>query len=134
MHLSQVNYISALAATVVSFALAFVWYHEAVFGGVFMEVMEMTEQDADASKLAVEFAKQFLVCLMVAAVAAGLRLDAAADAFKLSLLIGIPIAAVIVSQHHWGDLPKIATAIDAGFAYLSVLIFSLFGCLWGKRD
>ena len=132
MNLFQVNFISVLVATGIAFGLGYVWYHEAVFGGIFMEAMGMTEQDADVSKLAVEFAKQFLICLVVATIAAGLELDTIAEAFWLSVLIGIVVVSVIVSQHYWGDLPRIAIAIDAGFAYLSVLIFSLFGCLWGE--
>lgn len=133
MNLSSVNFISVIVATVVTFALGAVWYNEAVFGGIFMEVMGITEQDATASKLAVEFVKQFLVCLVVAALAAGLKLKTVSDAFRLSVLIGIVVVAIIVSQHHWGDMPKAATVIDVGHAYVSVLIYSLFGCLWGKK-
>ncbi len=52
---------------------------------------------------------------------------------KLSFLIGAVVRAVIV-KHHWGGLLKIATAIDVGYSYVSVLIFSLFACLWGKAS
>ena len=133
MSLSSVNFISVIAATVLAFALGAVWYNETVFGGVFMEVMGITEQDGTASKLAVEFTKQFLVCLAVAVIAAGMKLKTVSDAFRLSALIGTVVVAVIASQHHWGGLPKVATVIDAGYGYVSVLIFSLFGCLRGKR-
>lgn len=134
MSLSSVKFISVIAATVAAFVLGAVWYNEAVFGGIFMEAMGITEQDGTASKLAVEFAKQFVVCLAVATVAAGLKLKTVPDALKLSVLIGSVVVAVIVSQHHWGDLPKAATAVDAGYAYVSVLVFSLFGCLWRKES
>ncbi len=131
MKLSSVNYISVLVAAIAGFLLGAVWY--GVFGGIYMEAMGMTETGDTPSKLAVEFVKQFLVCLAVAVIAAGLKLKTAGDAFKLSLLIGIMVVgAVVISQHHWGGLPRIATAIDVGYSYFSVLIFSLFGCLWGK--
>ncbi len=133
MNLSRVNFISVTVATLVAFVVGAVWYNEAVFGVIFMEAVGISEPDDTPSKLAVEFGKQFLVCLSVAAIAAGLGLQTAGDAFKLSVLIGMGIVgAVIFSQHHWGGIPKAATAVDLGYAYLSVLIFSLFACLWRK--
>lgn len=133
MNLSRVNFVSVIAATAAAFVLGAVWYNKAVFGGIFMEAIGVTEANHTPFKLAVEFAKQFLVCLAVALIAAAAGLKTAQDAFKLSVVVGIGIAgAVIVSQHVWGDLPPVATAIDAGYAYVSVLIFSLAACLRGK--
>ncbi|QMU55676.1 MAG: DUF1761 family protein [Candidatus Mycalebacterium zealandia] len=133
MNLLRVNFISVIAATVVAFVFGAVWHDEAVFGGIFMEAMGIVEVDATPLKMAVEFAKQFLICLVVAAIAAGLGLKTTEDAFKLSVIVGIGIVgAVIVSQHTWGGLPMVVTAIDVGYSYVSVLIFSLAACLWGK--
>ena len=133
MYLSRVNYLSVIVAAIAGFALGFVWFSEPIFGGIAMEALGLAEPDGTPSKYAVEFGKQFLVALAVAVIAAGLRLRTAVEAFQLSVLVGVALVAVVVSQHHWGGLPKVFTAIDAVFTYLSVLIFSLFACLWGKN-
>lgn len=137
MHFSSVNWLSVVAATVAAFCLAAVWYHEAVFGGFFMQAMAamgVAAQELTLAKLGVELGKQFLVCLAVAVIATGLKLRTVADAVWLSLLVGIGIVgSVIFAQHHWGGLPLAATLIDLGFAYASVLIYALFACLWRKQ-
>lgn len=137
MHLSSVKWLSVVAGTVVSFCLAAVWYHEAVFGGFFMQAMAamgVAAQEPTLGKLGVELGKQFLVCLAVAVIATGLKLKTIADAIWLSLVVGIGIVgSVVFAQHHWGGLPLAATLVDLGFAYASVLIFSLFACLWRKQ-
>ena len=134
MHFSSVNWLSVVAATVAAFLLGAVWYHPAAFGGVFMQAMGLTAQDYTSAKLGVELGKQFLVCLAVAVIATGLKLKTVADAIWLSLLVGIGIVgSVVFAQHYWGGLPLAATLVDLGFAYISVLIFSLFACLWRKQ-
>ncbi len=135
MKLSSVNYLSALAAAVAAFAFGAFWYHDAIWGTVMMEAMNMPPDSADemTSKLAVEFAKLCVMSVAVSWLAAGLQLKTPGDAFTLSVVTGIAIVgATIVSQHDWGDVPPVVTAIDVGYSYITVLIFSLFGCLWGK--
>ena len=132
MNLSRVNFISVVSATVAAFILGTVLYNEAVFGGIVMEATGITEADGTPLKLAVEFAKQFLVCLAVAVIASSAGMKGVEDAFKLSFVAGTIACAVIVSQHTWGVLPTVVTAIDVGYAYVSVLIFSLTACLWVK--
>lgn len=133
MNLSRVNFVSVIVATVGAFILGAVWYNESVFGGIFMEAMGITEPDDTSLKLAVEFVKQFLICLAVATIASGAGMIGVRDGYKLSFIVGIIVGAVIVSQHTWGDLPKIVTVVDVGYSYVSILIFSLAACLWAKK-
>ncbi|WP_462137004.1 DUF1761 domain-containing protein, partial [Candidatus Mycalebacterium sp.] len=88
LSLSKVNFTSVIIASIIAFVLGAVWYNEAVFGGIFMEVMGITEADDTPLKLAVEFVKQFLVCLAVALIAARAGMIGIRDGYKLSFVVG----------------------------------------------
>ena len=136
MPCSSVNYCSALAAAVTAFAFGFVWYHEAVWGATLMAALGTSPNDAGpmTAKLVVEFVKLCAVSIAVSAIAAGLHFTTALDAFKLSVVIGVGIVGTtIISGLHWADVPPVVAAVDVSYAYVTILIFSLFGCLCGKR-
>ncbi len=134
MKCSSVNYLSALAATVAAFAFGWVWYHDAVWGAVLTAASGVTPDNADmTSQLVVEFIKLFVTSVAVAAIAAGMNLTTAADAFRLSLVIGLGIVGVsIISGLHWAGKPPVVAVIDVGYSYVTILLFSLFGCVWRK--
>jgi hypothetical protein len=125
------DYLAALAATVASFALGFVWYHPKTFGTIWMEGVGLTEEDSKKANMPVIFGANFVVTFLAALALSALftRHAGAVDGLKAGLMVGIFWGATTHVMHTLYEL-RSARTIGIG-ALHDVVHFGLIGLVLG---
>ena len=124
------NYLGALAATVASFALGFVWYHPKTFGTMWMEGVGMTEEKAKQGNMAAIFATTAVVTFLAAlAITAFVGKGGAVDGLKFGLLVGIFWGATTHVMHSVFE-QRSAKVIGLGVAH-DIVHYAIVGLVAG---
>lgn len=125
------NYLAALAATVSTFVIGFVWYHPKVFGNEWMRGVGLTEERLKASNFGATMGANAVVTFL-SALALTLLVGSAAspiDGLKTGLFIGIFYAATTHVMHTLYELrsPRVIM-IGAGH---DIVHYAVMGLVMG---
>lgn len=133
----HVNYLHVVVAAVVMFVLGWLWFSPLLF---FKPWMRLRGMDPDAAmagakmpggKLAVEFARCFILAYVIARFVALLGIASALGAvhFGLSVWIGFPVI-ILAGSVLWENTSWKVAAIHAGDWLVKMLVTPLILTLW----
>lgn len=133
---NQLNWVAVILAALSSFVVGFVWYHEAVFGKVWMKLVGVSKKDISSTEgMGKAFGMTGLVslltavvlgCLLIATNTHGL-IDSKVFAFVVGLVLR---AGTHIIHNGFARRPDTLTLIDGAHDVVAVTVMGgIFGLL-----
>ena len=133
----HVNYLAVLVAAVVVFVLGWLWYSPLLFFKPWMRLRGMDPAAAmsgakmPAGKLAIEFARCFVLAFVIAHVIGALHIHNGLVAAHVGVLLwlGFPVV-LLTGSVIWDNVPWKVAAIHAGDWLVKLLVIPIIVSLW----
>ncbi len=122
----DVNYLGIAVAAMASFVLGFVWYHWAVFGKKWAELLGMAKEEADSTDglgyvLSMAVVGSVLAATFLAAVMEGSGTDGLASGALFGAIAGVALRCTSLVYHYgFARNPKMLAPLDGAHESLQL--------------
>ena len=135
LHLSDLNYLSILVATIVYFFLGAIWFSRFMFAEPWMASLNIKPETMDKTGLGrmmlISFITTFAVCFGVAVLIQLISIGSASAGIKLGLLLGIfMVFSTNLINSLFEKRPVKLLFINAGYHVVGITLASLIISVW----